>query len=130
MATVFDGTTFIPVFGNDVSVSGIDCLVISVNYTDSPPLTEVRNGAGDTSMRVWSDTVKSKRLSLEVVPYGGSQALAATETGSIAAAGGAVTLASAYGQAGGISAWVVISKSVKASNSDVQSVSLELAPAL
>ena len=136
MATVFDGTTYIPVFGNDIVLTvttggaSITALVVSASYTDNPPLTEIKNGSGDVSMRVWSDTDKSKRLSLELVVYAGSQALAGDATEGIPDAGGGITIASADKLTEGAGTWKVLSKSIKATNSDVQSVSLELAPAL
>lgn len=137
MATVFEGTTYIPVFGNDIVMTvttggaAITAFVTSSTYTDSPPLTEVKNGAGETSMRIWSDNAKSKRLSLEIVPYGATTETAAgTATAAIPDAGVGITIASAAECLDSAGAWVVLSKSVKATNSDVQTVSLELALAL
>ena len=137
MATVFEGTTYIPVFGNDIVMTvtsggaSLTALVTSVSYTDAPPLTEIRNGAGETSMRVWSDNEKSKRLSLEVVPYGtATTPTPGTQTALFPDAGVGITIASAAATTEAAGAWIVISKTIRGTNDNVQTIALELAKAL
>ena len=136
MANIVDsGLSKIPVVGEDITVSYSAAtqpwIVTDISYDNSPPVVEVLDQDGTTAGRVAYNTTKSQKCTLDVIVYGTSESDAGSKN-STAVSGAlsifsTLTLASAAKHSHLAGTWSVQSAKAKASNTGMQTWSVELA---
>ena len=131
MSNTFETGSKVPVVGSDLAftITGVsqNWQVIDGTFSDAPPMLEVLNSDGSTGGRIWYNTSKSQKLSLDIVVTGSDETGAGTNNGAFPAVGAVVAITSASKQLGTLPGnWTVASRTEKFSNTAMQTWSVEL----